>query len=116
MTSFDHPPPTASNEDLRAHIARVEADLRAAIDGRDRAHGDVERLTQRVLELEGLVSHTACTIDIWRSVEADGGDADEIDQVLVDTSAMLKAALGGDPSKDARDQPEVMRHLPERTS
>jgi hypothetical protein len=114
--STDHPPPTATREDLRAHIARLDADLRAAIDERDRARTDTDRLRARVIELEGLVSHTACTIDIWRSVEADAGDADEIDQVLVDTSAMLKAALGGDPAKDARDQPEVMRHLPEQTT
>jgi hypothetical protein len=37
-----------------------------------------------------------------------------MEQVLVDTSGILKTALGGDPTKDARDQPEILRHLPER--
>lgn len=65
----------------------------------------------RIADLESLLSHTACTIDIWNSVDADG---DEMEQVLVDTSGMLKTALGGDPTKDVRDQPEILRHIPER--
>jgi hypothetical protein len=75
------------------------------------AHEVCQKQAARIAELEGLLSHTACTIDIWNSVDADG---DTMEQVLVDTSGMLKAALGGDPTKDARDQPEILRHLPER--
>jgi hypothetical protein len=71
----------------------------------------VATLAARIAELEGLLSHTVCTIDIWNSADADG---DEMEQVLVDTSGMLKTALGGDPAKDARDQPEILRHIPER--
>jgi hypothetical protein len=94
-------------EEDAAFIAAARTALPEVID-------ELERLRARILELEGLVSHTACTIDIWNSVGADGGDSDEMEQVLVDTSGMLKTALGGDPTKDVRDQPEILRHIPER--
>jgi hypothetical protein len=87
---------------------RITAGLEEQV---QQAHEVCQKQAARIAELEGLLSHTVCTIDIWNSADADG---DTMEQVLVDTSGMLKTALGGDPTKDARDQPEILRHIPER--
>jgi uncharacterized protein YhaN len=101
---------------LNARLAQLEADLRAAVDKRDRAQAALvaerevsDSRQQRIAELEGLASLAACAIDIRLTAEAGAPDLHLLDEALATVSREAKALLGADPHVDARDQPELMR-------
>jgi hypothetical protein len=104
------------DDELSPKVAQLEADLRAAIDERDRAQAALaaerevsDSRQQRIAELEGLASLAACAIDIRLTASPAWHNLAALDEALATVSREAKALLGADPHVDARDQPELMR-------